>query len=349
MKKILVVDDSPNVVQFLCKSLEGMGYAVNFVVNPLLLFPLLKKEKYDLLLLDFLMPEMNGLEVIKKLKEAQHSIPPVIMITGNRDDNLFEQAFSAGVIDYIIKPFHEIEMRVRIHAALQLQHEKQRYIELVDNIFPPAVAQELLKTGRYESRSFPSATIAFSDFCNFTQTTESWPSKVLVERLEYYFNAFDFIMTRNELERIKTLGDGYMFGSGLSKEDPEHAVKCIRGALEMLDFVQECKKKHQKGELKFSFSARIGVNSGPITAGVLGRNRLAYDIWGDTVNTAHRIESHGMENNVTISKETYKLVSSQFSCKKLGEVEVKSKGKIPIYIVEGGIVDGKRDLGYCSE
>jgi len=206
--------------------------------------------------------------------------------------------------------------------------EKQKSDDLLLNILPEEVAEELKERGATTARQFDEVSILFTDFVSFTRTAEKLTPQQLVQELNECFTAFDNIIERNGLEKIKTIGDAYMAVCGLPTSDPKHAQRTVQAALEIRDFIAD---RHQKEQ---TFEIRIGVNSGSVVAGIVGVKKFAYDIWGDTVNTAARMESSGEPGKVNISETTYELVKEDFNCTYRGKIEAKGKGEIDMYFVE---------------
>jgi class 3 adenylate cyclase len=199
------------------------------------------------------------------------------------------------------------------------------------NILPAEVAEELKEKGSAAARQFTDVTVLFTDFVNFTKAGEQFSPQELVNELDTCFRAFDEIITRHNVEKIKTIGDCYMAAAGLPVASQTHAEQVIRAAIDIVRFMQE--RKSRLGER--TFEVRIGVHSGSnIVAGIVGSKKFAYDIWGDTVNTASRIEQHGEPNKINISQATWELVRDKFTFVSRGEVEAKSKGLIRMYFVD---------------
>jgi adenylate cyclase len=206
--------------------------------------------------------------------------------------------------------------------------EQQRSEALLLNILPLEVANELKNSGKSEARMYNEVSVLFTDFVNFTQTSEKLNPQELVNELHTCFSAFDTIIERNGLEKIKTIGDAYMAVCGLPESRQEHAQRTVRAALEIRDFIYE-RKKHQG-----AFEVRIGINSGQVVAGIVGVKKFAYDIWGDAVNTAARMESSGEAGKVNISESTYEIVKEDFVCTTRGKVSAKNKGEVDMFFVE---------------
>jgi len=210
--------------------------------------------------------------------------------------------------------------------------EKEKSDSLLLNILPVSVATELKETGKSLPRHFDEISIVFTDFAGFTSISEKLSAVELVETLDKIFLEFDLIVERNGLNRIKTIGDAYMCAAGIPDLDAQHATKAVNTAIEMRDFVETFNKNIPEGEPLWNI--RIGVNSGPVVAGVVGIRKFAYDIWGDAVNIASRMESSGQIKKVNISASTYALVKGQFATEHRGKVKAKNKGEIDMYFVE---------------
>jgi class 3 adenylate cyclase len=174
----------------------------------------------------------------------------------------------------------------------------------------------------------------FTDFVGFTQSAEVLPAQSLVTQLDECFRAFDAITRRNGLEKIKTIGDAYMAAAGIPHPSSSHAHDCVRAALEIRDFMlnlQESRTEQQQPH----WELRLGIHTGPLVAGVVGTDKFVYDIWGDTVNTAARMESSGVVGKVNISGATHSLIKDQFQCEHRGKIAAKNKGEVDMYIVLG--------------
>jgi adenylate cyclase len=212
--------------------------------------------------------------------------------------------------------------------------EKEKSDELLLNILPAETAEELKQKGAADAQLFQEVTVLFTDFKGFTPIAEQLSPQELVNELDYCFGKYDRIITANGLEKIKTIGDAYMCAGGLPVPMENHAEATINAALEIAKFMQDYAQQRQQ-EGKPYFQVRIGLHSGPVVAGIVGIKKFAYDIWGDTVNIASRMESNGLVGKVNISESTYQLVKDQYSCEARGVVEVKGKGKMKMYLVQG--------------
>jgi class 3 adenylate cyclase len=223
---------------------------------------------------------------------------------------------------------NQLELRNKL-----IEKEKQKSDELLLNILPAETAEELKETGEAAAKSYKMVTVLFSDFKNFTMVAEKLSPEKLVAEINYYFSAFDQIIQKHEVEKIKTIGDAYMCAGGLPHENITNPIDVVLAALEIQEFMTQDKLERQKLNQPF-YEIRIGVHSGPIVAGIVGIKKFAYDIWGDTVNIASRMESGGEVGKVNISGATYELVKDKFNCTHRGKMEAKHKGMIDMYFVD---------------
>ncbi len=216
----------------------------------------------------------------------------------------------------------------------KISKEKKRSDELLLNILPSETAEELKTTGTAKAKSFELVTVMFTDFKNFTQASEKLSPEELVREINNCYSEFDNIVTRHGIEKIKTIGDSYMCAGGLPVTNSTHPQDIVKAGLEMQKFIEKNKAERILKGQPF-FDLRLGIHTGPVVAGIVGIKKFAYDIWGDTVNTASRMESSGEIGKVNISGTTYELVKDKFKCTYRGKIEAKNKGQIDMYFVEG--------------
>jgi class 3 adenylate cyclase len=341
--RILVVDDMEANRELLSRRLGRDGHAVSVATDGHSALELIGKTEFDLILLDLMMPDINGYDVLRRLKEdpaVRHV--PVIMISALDEIDSIVRCIEAGAEDYVSKPFDPVLLGARIDASLErkrlrdrehaftveLQAEKSKSDALLLNILPATIVQRINRGEVGIADRFPDATILFSDLVGFTGLAgRSSPGRI-IEILNRLFSSFDVLAKQLGLEKIKTIGDAYMVAGGLPEERPDHAVAVAEMALAMLEEVRRIGA--QFGE---NLEVRIGVHSGEVVAGIIGQHRFIYDVWGDTVNTASRLESSGVPNRIQISEATLHRIGDRFHCELRGPIDVKGKGAMLTYFL----------------
>ncbi|TCL72653.1 adenylate/guanylate cyclase domain-containing protein [Rhizobium sp. BK251] len=231
----------------------------------------------------------------------------------------------------------QLELRLKLievqRSQQELAAEKQRADSLILNILPNKIAAELIERGAVEPRHHPSTTILFTDFVDFTKSAAELSPRELIDDLDMYFTEFDGIIARHGLEKVKTIGDSYMCAGGLMLGRKDHAVRCCLAALEMQRFVVASNQRLAAvGQMPWH--ARVGLHSGSVVSGVVGRKKFSYDVWGDAVNIAARMENAGELDRVNISESTYQHVKLYFDCTPRGALDVKNKGKMTMYFLD---------------
>ncbi len=368
-KTILIVDDTPENIDILNSLLSDFKRKV--ATNGKKAIQLVEStEQPDLVLLDIDMPEMNGFEVCEVLKRnpATKDIP-VIFVTGNTNKKTTVEGFKLGANDFVTKPFNPEELMVRVMTQLGLREARQRLESTIQqlevtatllkqsgeemqrqkriaeeernranalllNIMPNLVATELKEKGSVAPAHYPIASVLFADLAGFTRISKGLNPTELLQELNVLFVGFDTIAERHNMEKIKTLGDGYMAAGGIPVQNSTNPVDAVLAALEMIEFVRKTREENQVKGMP-PWELRVGVHTGPIVAGVLGKYKFNYDIWGGTVNTASRMESAGEPGRVNISGITYQLIKDKFKCTGRGDITVKNMGKMDMYFVEG--------------
>lgn len=215
-----------------------------------------------------------------------------------------------------------------------VEKEKRRSDDLLLNILPAEVAEELKEKGHTEAKLFEQVTVMFTDFKDFTKIAETLSPKELVAEIHTCFKAFDNIISEYNIEKIKTIGDSYMCVGGLPVANKTNATDIVNAALKIQHYMEQ-QSEGRKKEGKNTYDIRIGIHSGAVVAGIVGVKKFAYDVWGDTVNIASRMESSGEARKINISGETYELIKDAFVCRHRGKIKAKNKGEIDMYFVEG--------------
>jgi class 3 adenylate cyclase len=336
--KILVVDDEAHNLTIISDYLldADAEYEVMEANNGKEATKIISQETepFDLVLTDWNMPAMDGLELLKWIKgQANYQNLPVILQTANTEDSQLKLAFDAGAMDYIKKPISRLELLSRVYSALELTQAKQKAEELLLNIFPQAVVEELKQNGKVQPKPY-EATILFTDFKGFSAITQGMEAEAIVEELDKVFATMDEVVAQFGLEKIKTIGDAYMCAGGIPIANQTHAADTVKAALAIQNWMNDYKQK-QIAHNKPYFECRLGIHTGKVVAGVVGKSKFAYDIWGSAVNVAARMESGGEAGKVNISGATYELVKDQFECSYRGKIPIKNMGEVDMYFVEG--------------
>lgn len=246
-----------------------------------------------------------------------------------------------GLISWNTRFKQEVIRRKNSEDKIKIQYqeiekEKQISENLLLNILPAEVAEELKAKGSADAKQFDEVTVLFTDFKDFTKLSEKMTAKELVEEINTCFMAFDKIMETHGIEKIKTIGDSYMCAGGLPVANTTHAEDVVSAGLEIQKFILN-RMDERTSSGKEPFQIRIGIHTGPVVAGIVGIKKFAYDIWGDTVNTASRMESSGEVGKVNISSSTYELIKDKFKCTARGKVIAKNKVEMEMYFVENRI------------
>jgi adenylate cyclase len=350
--KVLVVDDEAANVLLLERTLSGAGYtSVASTMNPREVCELHRQNRYDLIVLDLQMPELDGFEVMDSLRELEKGgYLPVLVITAQPQHKL--RALKAGARDFVSKPFDLAELVMRVHNMIEVrllhQETKTLYDRVVEqqklserlllNVLPQSIAERL--KGRPEvaaddfteviADSFPEATVLFADIVEFTRLSAGLSPEGLVAMLNEVFTDFDLIADDRGLEKIKTIGDAYMAVAGLPVPTADHAARAAHMALDMLEAIDRFNAR-----TGHALQVRIGINSGAGVAGVIGKRKFIYDLWGDAVNIASRMESHGVAGRVQVTQATRQRLSRVFRLEERGTIELKGSGPMNTWFLTG--------------
>ena len=231
--------------------------------------------------------------------------------------------------------FAQIFTGVLVQVLSQnLNQERRKSDQLLRNVLPESIARELTQTEHVQPIDYESASVLFTDFVGFTQIAENFTPQQLVAELDGCFSQFDAITRKHNLEKIKTIGDAYMAVGGIPTSNKTHAVDCVLAALEIQELIFRLRER-EMAENRPYWQIRVGIHSGDLVAGVVGSQKFSYDVWGDTVNTASRLESSGAPGRINISPVTRDLVKDFFECDYRGKVAAKNKGEIEMYFVNG--------------
>ena len=342
--KVLVVDDSKTLRRILIRELNSIGITnISEAGDGNEAVERLREESFDLMLLDMEMPELDGLGVLKVVKSTPElSYLPVIIVSSAEDFDRIVECIQVGAEDYLPKPFNAVLLRARVFSSLEkkrlrdldrehileLQREKEMlHVEqmksekLMLNILPKPIADRLKRGEKNIAGSYPEVTVLFSDLVGFTKMSAKKTAPELVKLLNDIFSRFDKRAELLGLEKIKTIGDAYMAVGGLPIPRSDHAEIVADMALGMYQDLADFNQANQQ-----EIQMRIGIHSGPVVAGVIGFTKFSYDLWGNTVNTASRMESTSGNGRIQVSAITHELLKEHFVLEEREMIECKGLG-----------------------
>lgn len=340
--RILVVDDTASNRDLLSRRLTRDGHAVTAASSGNEALAILRERSFDLVLADILMPDMNGIELLARLKADENwRDMPVVMISGLKDEDAVVRCIEAGAEDYLQKPIDPVLLKARITACLErsrwrerekrylaeIRFEKERADALLHAILPGQVVRRLANGEEVIADRIDMASILFADIVNFTELAARTPATDLVQRLGALFSRFDELADEHGVEKIKTIGDAYMAASGLPEPRSDHAAAIVDFARALLA------ETERPAGAAAPLKLRIGIHSGPLIAGLIGRKRFVYDVWGHTVNLASRMESYGSSGKIQISQGTYEALGDRCPVERPRVLEIRGIGKHTAYFL----------------
>jgi class 3 adenylate cyclase len=353
--RILIVDDSTDTIKLLSGILENESYDITYELSGKEALARLRTKRFDLILLDILLPDMSGFDVLEELrKDDELKNIPVIFVSQLNDPKSVIKALKLGGKDYLPKDSTEIEFLASIRTQrelkekndmlmkekeefekrlLEIDRENDRINKLLLKVLPPVVAEELKTYEQVKPYHYEKVSVLFTDFKDFSKITKDLTPGQLIKKLSMYFSEFDKIVEKWEVEKIKTIGDAYMCVGGLHRLNQSNPIQTILAGLEIQEFIKYNNTRN-KANNEHLWELRIGIHTGDVIAGVVGKSKYSYDIWGDTVNIASRLESKGETGKVNISEATYNEVKEFFECIHRGKIETKHTGTIDMFFVE---------------
>jgi adenylate cyclase len=327
--RILIIDDTPANIQTLSTILKERGYNLNIATNGRQGLDALERIRPDLILLDIMMPEIDGFETCRRIKAstAWREIP-IIFLTAKTDTADIVRAFELGAVDYVAKPFNAHELLARVNTHLTLDHLHRENERLLLNVLPASIADKLKQQVGIIAERFDDASVLFADIVGFTPLSARLSPSELVESLNRIFSGFDELADHHKLEKIKTIGDSYMVAGGLIEQNADHLTAMATMALAMHENVR-------KSNTDFgSLGLRIGLHAGSVIAGVIGIRKFIYDVWGDTVNTASRLESQGAPARTHVSETVFERLQGRFAFESRGTIDLKGRGPMNTYFLD---------------
>ena len=344
--QVLVVDDTPDNRELLSRRITKEGHAVTLAENGREAMEKLRAGHYDLVMLDIMMPEMSGFEVLERVK-ADESLRhiPVVVISALSDVESIVRCVQLGAEDYLFKPFNAVLLKARVAASLEkkrlrdrerqvlaaLRVEKERTEGLLHSIFPRPVVARLKSAGSARiADSIPEATVLWADIANFRELSAGKGPTEVVGLLNVVFTAFEKLAERHGVEKIKTIGDAFIAAGGVPDPRPDHAEAVADLALAMQQEVVRLNTG-----LRDHFSLKVGMDSGPVVAGIIGTTKLAYDVWGPAVDTAAYMEAYGLAGGIQVTGNVYRRLKDKYMFESRGAFYVHGEGEVETYLLRG--------------
>ncbi|GAB4399044.1 MAG: hypothetical protein OHK0052_22310 [Anaerolineales bacterium] len=343
--RILVVDDTLELRKLLTVRLSLLGYQTAGAENGRRALEMLRENPFDLVLLDIMMPVMDGYTTLQAIKadEVLRAIPVIVVSAVSELDSVV-RCIELGAEDYLVKPYNNVLLKARIAASLErkrlhdreqamfdlVRRERARAEGLLLNILPAPIAERLKAEETNIAELCDPVTVLFADIVDFTELSTRLPARAVVALLNRIFTRFDEITQEYQVEKIKTSGDAYMLAAGVPLPLADHAQRVAHAAIAMKNYVRGVRLPD--GSPLFM---RFGIHTGPVIAGVIGKHKFIYDIWGDTVNTASRVETNGLPNEIQVSTHTMRLLQNQFEFSPRGQIPVKGKGTLDLFLLAG--------------
>lgn len=362
--RVLLVDDQRIVGEAVRRMLAGRTPEIEYryCVDPHSALAMATEFSPTLILQDLMMPGVDGLDLVRAFRENEATRRvPIIVLSSKEEAATKADSFAAGANDYVVKLPDKIELLARIQhhsdafvhrlqrdeayevlvrqqqeleeLLVRVSEEKQKSENLLLNILPEAVASELKESGHVRAMRFSLAGVLFADFCDFTALSQTMEAEELVLELNECFSYFDRIARAHDVEKLKTIGDGYLCVAGVPAPRAGALLSLVRVGFEIRDFIAARRKERIAGGRRY-WDVRVGMHCGPLVAGVVGLHKFAYDVWGDTVNTASRLESAGVAGRINISQEFRAQLPPTAVCVPRGLVAVKGKGDVEMFFLE---------------
>lgn len=334
---ILIIDDNETDQLALKEILGGGGNILLYCNSMEEAHSILHRKEAGIILINMDSPYFTSMEDFQELLETHnHHTHYSIVITENaRTGSKVLRGLNSGAVDFISKPFNPHLIQAKIEVYKSLFYKDQRIAQLLGNILPRTVLEDLNNHGKFSPKRIDKGVVLFTDFVDFSMKAKSIKPLKLVKRLEYYFTRFDEITERYKLEKIKTIGDAYMALAGVTETNEEPIVRACLAALEMRDFIRN-EKEVAKALKRDFWEIRIGIHAGTFVAGIIGSTRYSFDVWGDTVNIAARAQQLSEIDAITVTEEIRNDCDSLFELTSIGNVPIKKRGgTMDLYTLQG--------------
>ena len=342
---ILVIEPDEKNARGIRTILSGSGNNVILAKSEKEAYVYLNQRSFGIILVSVDNTD-SGFDLLSRLKNHKRSAEAYkIVVTENSASGAkLVQGFREGAVDYISKPFNPRLVKAKIEVFKALYFKDQRINQLLSNIFPRNVLQDLNLQGKFSPQRIEEGIVLFTDFVAFSKIAKHMLPLDLLKKLESYFNKFDEIVDRYELEKIKTMGDAYMALAGVTEKHPKPIVRACLAALEMRDFMMN-EKIYAAASGSDCWEIRIGIHSGPLVAGIIGTKKMSFDVWGDTVNIAARAEQNSEPNSITITERVASHALPYFNLEHRGAVNIKHGGDVDMYFLH----DLKSEFSFFGE
>lgn len=333
---VLIIDDNLSQQAKLEEILRVLPCTVISTDTASKALDIMRYAEVAVVILDYSLRGMDLQDFMHSIRRDHHGEDAHVILTLDKDHKSSEiaETYRQGAVDYIERPFQAETVRSMVKVFVKLFQKKKKVKELLLNILPREIANELESSGKVKPKRYASSSVLFADFVAFSHRTREMSPVELVNTLDTFFAQFDRIITRNNLEKIKTIGDAYMSVAGVPEKRKENPIITTLAALEIAHYMEKM-SHHVKKRGRKQWELRIGIHSGPLVAGVIGKKKFAYDVWGDTVNIASRICSACEPGRVNISAATYEKIKDYFVCEYRGEIAAKNIGHVGMYFVNG--------------
>lgn len=344
--KVLVVDDSRTLRRLLVRELNLIGITnISEAGDGEEALVKARAERFDLMLCDMEMPNLDGMGTLSAIKTDDYlRYLPIIIVSGTETFDKTVKCIEMGAEDYLPKPFNPTLLRARVYSSLekkrlrdldkerldQILHEKEKTEKLMLNILPKSIADKLKEKEQVIAGFYPNTTILFSDIVSFTAMSAKMSADDLVELLNDLYTRFDIRSERLGVEKIKTIGDAYMAATGVPFERVDHADVMADMAIGMFEDLLAFNKENN-----LRMGMRIGMHSGPVTAGVIGKTKFCFDLWGNSVNTASRMESTCIPGRIQVSPSTFEALNGRFELEERELIECKGLGSVLTHFLNG--------------
>jgi CheY-like chemotaxis protein/class 3 adenylate cyclase len=340
--RILVVDDDRVNREILVRTLQKQGYDLATADDGHATLALLRLQRFDLILLDISMPEMDGYQVLEQIRgdPALREIP-VVMLSAIEQAESIARCLEIGAVDYLTKPFNAVILRARVGACLERKRLRDRELEYLRNIdqerrradralnrlLPETVADEIKATATLAPRRHENVAVVFADVVDFTEHCSTQEPDAIIADLQEMVAACETLAAKHGIQKIKTIGDCFMATAGLLKAAEHPVASCVDFGLELLPLVRS---------FAAGWDLRLGIDMGPVIAGIIGHRQYQYDIWGDTVNTAARVQTAAPRGAIGLSARAWDTVADRYEAVYGGAVPLKGKGETEVFFITSG-------------